>query len=286
MPNVYTRFPEEIAETERLRGYGETASLAAAVLASEIQKADSESQGDYLVVEDPEKKSTWRLPVKRGGKVDHRLMGAAWAALHGGFRGNRYEGPGKEAALGKLKRLYASEGVDVPKDKAEETEEQEVKKFNSCHKPSGSGGGQFCETGGGKGGSGSGSGSGGSGGSIEGDSSSSGGGVKWGSSPEHKRVGAALSKRGFAHTKSYADKDGNTVHEFEGKSDYYGRAHRLNIKQYKDSYFVHRTMGTEGVITPKMREVKNPNVRDYESLGAGHAQFGKLGSLLSKLLSY
>lgn len=81
----------------------------------------SEADGDhpashYLVVEDPQKPSTWHLRVRdANGDLDHRLMGAAWAALHGGYRGNRYEGPGKEEAIRKLRRLYEQEGLEVPK---------------------------------------------------------------------------------------------------------------------------------------------------------------------------
>jgi phage I-like protein len=41
-------------------------------------------------------------------------MGAAWAALHSGYRGNKYEGPGKEAAIAKLNALYKSEGMELP----------------------------------------------------------------------------------------------------------------------------------------------------------------------------
>lgn len=68
------------------------------------------------MVEDPEAPSTWHLRVRNAaGEVDHRLMGAAWAALHGGYRGNRYEGPGKAEALRKLQALYEREGLDVPK---------------------------------------------------------------------------------------------------------------------------------------------------------------------------
>jgi hypothetical protein len=44
-------------------------------------------------------------------------MGAAWAALHGGYRGNEYEGPGKEEAVAKLTALYESEGMDLPGEK-------------------------------------------------------------------------------------------------------------------------------------------------------------------------
>jgi hypothetical protein len=55
------------------------------------------------------------LPVSgEDGKPNHHLMGAAWAALHGGYRGNKYEGPGKQEALEKLKSLYRSEGMELP----------------------------------------------------------------------------------------------------------------------------------------------------------------------------
>lgn len=71
----------------------------------------------YLVVEDPEKPTTWHLRVMswQGGelKADRRLMGAAKAALTspGGHRGNRYEGPQKEAATRKLRTMYEREGM-------------------------------------------------------------------------------------------------------------------------------------------------------------------------------
>jgi len=48
------------------------------------------------------------------GKPDHRLMGAAWAALHGGYRGNEYSGPNKSEAIDKLRRIYHSEGMTPP----------------------------------------------------------------------------------------------------------------------------------------------------------------------------
>ena len=69
---------------------------------------------DFLVVDADGKQ---RLPVKRDGKPDHNLMGAAWAALMspGGHRGNPYEGPDKAAAIAKLRKLYASEGMETPK---------------------------------------------------------------------------------------------------------------------------------------------------------------------------
>jgi hypothetical protein len=80
------------------------------------KEADGEHPSShYLVVEDTEKPSTWHLRVRgTDGKPDHRLMGAAWAALHGGYRGNKYEGPNKPEALAKLKSLYESEGMDLP----------------------------------------------------------------------------------------------------------------------------------------------------------------------------
>lgn len=75
----------------------------------------------YLVVEDPQKVTTWHLPVKSAsGKPDHALMGAAWAALMspGGHRGNKYEGPGKQAAISKLRALYKSEKMPIPGEKS------------------------------------------------------------------------------------------------------------------------------------------------------------------------
>jgi len=73
---------------------------------------------DFLVVEDSEKPSTWHLPVKVNGEVDRRLMGAAWAALHDGYRGNKYEGPDKATAISKLKALYKSEDMETPAEEA------------------------------------------------------------------------------------------------------------------------------------------------------------------------
>jgi len=56
--------------------------------------------GDFLVVEDAEKPSTWHLPVKVNGKPDRKLAAEAWAALfsEGGFRGQKYAGPDKAGA--------------------------------------------------------------------------------------------------------------------------------------------------------------------------------------------
>jgi len=71
-------------------------------------------RGDFLVVGDADEPTTWALPVKVRGKPDHRLMGGAWAALHQGYRGNKYEGPGKQAALAKLKALYKAEDMPIP----------------------------------------------------------------------------------------------------------------------------------------------------------------------------
>lgn len=83
----------------------------------------SHPASDFLVVEDPAKSSTWHLQVKNAGKVDRRLMGAAWAALHGGYRGNKYEGPNKAQAIAALKKLYDAEGVSYPKENEAESAE-------------------------------------------------------------------------------------------------------------------------------------------------------------------
>ncbi|MGD1154570.1 MAG: phage protease [Terriglobia bacterium] len=69
--------------------------------------------GRYLIVDEDGK---GHLPVKDtdDGPVNHRLMGAAWAALHGGYRGYKYEGPGQQEALANLKGIYKSEGLELP----------------------------------------------------------------------------------------------------------------------------------------------------------------------------
>lgn len=71
---------------------------------------------DFLVVEDPEKPDSWHLQVKESGKPNHDLMGGAHAALlaQKGHRGNKYEGPNKQAAISKLKSLYKSEDMEWP----------------------------------------------------------------------------------------------------------------------------------------------------------------------------
>jgi hypothetical protein len=90
------------------------------------KEADGEHPSShYLVVEDAEKPTTWHLRVRGAdGKPDHRLMGAAWAALHGGYRGNKYEGPGKETAIAKLRALYRSEGMDTPDTQTRQAQSQ------------------------------------------------------------------------------------------------------------------------------------------------------------------
>jgi hypothetical protein len=77
------------------------------------------SASDFLVVEDPEKSTTWHLQVKREGEPEPRLMGAAWAALHGGYRGNKYEGPDKAKALAALKKMYKDMDLQTPAENAE-----------------------------------------------------------------------------------------------------------------------------------------------------------------------
>jgi len=73
---------------------------------------------DFLAVEDAQSPSTWHLQVKRNGKPDRGLAGAAWAALFspGGHRGNKYAGPGKAVAGKKLRALYKAENWELPGD--------------------------------------------------------------------------------------------------------------------------------------------------------------------------
>lgn len=70
----------------------------------------AESLSGYLV----DKNGEQHLPTKSGGKISWSHVGAAWAALHGGYRGNKYEGPDKESAIAKLKKIYENAGKPVP----------------------------------------------------------------------------------------------------------------------------------------------------------------------------
>lgn len=76
----------------------------------ENEQKDGASLGGFLVSGEQGD----HLPTTRGGKPDHQLMGAAWAALHEGYRGNKYAGPDKRAALEKLIQLYRREGLPLP----------------------------------------------------------------------------------------------------------------------------------------------------------------------------
>lgn len=86
-----------------------------------VMKRESDGEhpaSHYLVVEDKNVVSTWHLRVRDvNGKVDPGLVGAAWAACHGGFRGNKYEGPMKQAAIKKLRKLYEQMGKTPPMSK-------------------------------------------------------------------------------------------------------------------------------------------------------------------------
>lgn len=107
----------------------------------EVDLAVTKKEGDcshpsshYLVVEDAKSPSTWHLRVKGcDGQPDHRLMGAAWAALHGGYRGNSYAGPNKAQAISKLTKMYSGEKMDTPTKAELELSEllEEVKEMKS-----------------------------------------------------------------------------------------------------------------------------------------------------------
>jgi HK97 family phage prohead protease len=97
----------------------EDATVTALKAAMRSESDGKHPSSHYLVVEDPEKPSTWHLRVRDvNGDPDHRLMGAAWAALHGGYRGNRYEGPDKQEAIRKLRALYEQEDMEPPGESA------------------------------------------------------------------------------------------------------------------------------------------------------------------------
>jgi hypothetical protein len=80
-----------------------------------IQAVKAGHEG-YLITD---KEGNKHLPTHSGGKPNHRLMGGAWAALHEGYRGNKYEGPNKSQAISKLAKLYEREGLKPPTSKSQ-----------------------------------------------------------------------------------------------------------------------------------------------------------------------
>jgi len=72
----------------------------------------------YLVVGDPQKVTTWKLKYKNAdGSLNPRLMGAAFAALTVGYRGQKVQLTRKQRASAKrkLKTAYKSLGKDMPR---------------------------------------------------------------------------------------------------------------------------------------------------------------------------
>ena len=84
---------------------------------------ESHPASHYLVIEDPKLPSTWHLRVyDKEGKLDPGHLGGAWAALTdpNGYRGNKYEGPGKTKAIVEARKLYASLGRAAPGEEKKE----------------------------------------------------------------------------------------------------------------------------------------------------------------------
>jgi len=78
------------------------------------QKKDHDL-ADYLVVD---KEGVGHLPIRKHGKVNNFLLGAAYAALTTkNPKGHPYKGPNKEIALSKLKATYRAQGLVWPEEK-------------------------------------------------------------------------------------------------------------------------------------------------------------------------
>ena len=104
----------ELGHIARVVGDGRTLAEVLAEVSKTVDGVQYPASA-FLVVGDPDSVGTWSLRVRdENGDIDRRLLGAAWAALHGGYRGNVYEGPDKEAAIRKLTALYRSEDMPTP----------------------------------------------------------------------------------------------------------------------------------------------------------------------------
>ena len=107
-----------VVSRSQLQGLIDSVEMLKAASAAKPVDLTKEKKKDgvkYLVTDGDE----GHLPYTGAdGKPDHRLMGAAWAALHGGYRGRKYEGPDKDGAVSRLKHLYQQEGMETPSEKA------------------------------------------------------------------------------------------------------------------------------------------------------------------------
>jgi hypothetical protein len=84
-----------------------------------MQNADHPA-GHFLIVDDENDVMTWHLLYKdAAGNIDIDLLGAAWASLMhpNGFRGNRYQGPGRSKAIVKLRAAYHAIGRKPPDER-------------------------------------------------------------------------------------------------------------------------------------------------------------------------
>lgn len=118
--NIITAANDLGADEPGAEGEGDMGKSAKARDAITKKEGDQSCTADcYLVVEDEFKPDTWHLRVKdEDGTPNHNLMGAAWASLHGGYRGQKYEGPDKDKAVAKLKKLYEAEDMPLPSEKS------------------------------------------------------------------------------------------------------------------------------------------------------------------------
>lgn len=128
----YTRYGPEIAEISFVdRGANPDATFlyVKADGTTEMRKCQKPGPAEKALLEkvrgELEKGVKYLVPdgnhlpyTDESGKPNHRLMGAAWAALHQGYRGNEYSGPDKEGAISRLKHIYQQEGMDTPSEKA------------------------------------------------------------------------------------------------------------------------------------------------------------------------
>ncbi len=72
------------------------------------------SPADFLVVEDEQRPTTWRIRVSQNGVPSERLMRQAYAYLTKGFAGRTYKGPQKEQAMSKLRSMFRAMNKPVP----------------------------------------------------------------------------------------------------------------------------------------------------------------------------
>jgi len=110
---------------------GENRSQKSQIRSQQMAEKDKDDSARMYLIVDENGEGHLKVRNSPDGPLDHGLMGAAHAALLSprGFRGKKYEGPDKEKAIGKLKKLYAEAKLEWPEKEMGELDGKWIEVF-------------------------------------------------------------------------------------------------------------------------------------------------------------